>query len=172
LGGLTIYSSMKLINFFKDLIIEAKVLLRKYRVDGNYVDLLYNDHSNLSVNSSKYGRQSVEEIKNSISEIIDVIVSICLEILAKPSRVVGNDHSILVKDYMIGMDYHFWVTLSPDGNIVLTINTSIGHPKKLPDNQNDKKIILSKYGETIIKEDIDLNVFTKIVKGNIIIYHN
>jgi hypothetical protein len=73
---------------------------------------------------------------------------------------------------MLGMDYHFWVTSASNGDIFLTINTSIGHPKKLPDNQNDKKIIITKEGDTIIKESIDLDVFTKLQRGNIIIYYN
>ena len=161
---------MKLLPFFKDLINEAKELLAKYDVDGHNVDILYNDHSNLSVNSSKYGRQSVEEIKDSMVEILDLIVSNSLDILAKPSKVSGKDHSILVRDLMIGMDYHFWVTLSRNGNIVLTINTSIGHPKKLPDNQNDKKIIITKDGDTIIREQFENNNFTEVVRGDIIIY--
>lgn len=163
---------MKLFYFFNDLINEAKELLDQYEVEGHNVDIFYNDHSNLSVNSSKYGRKSVEDIKDSMVDILDVIVLNSLEILDKPSKIKGKDHSILVKDYMLGMDYHFWVNTSRDGDIYLTINTSIGHPKKLPDNQNDKKIIITKSGDTVIKESINLNVFTKIVKGNIIIYHN
>lgn len=172
LGGLSIYSNMKLFYFFKDLINEAKELLDQYEVDNHHVDIFYNDHSNLSVNSSKYGRQSVEDIKDSMVDILDVIVSNSLDILDKPSKVLGKDHSILVKNYMLGMDYHFWVTSSSNGDIFLTINTSISHPKKLPDNQNDKKIIITREGDTIIKESIDLNVFTKLQRGNIIIYYN
>ena len=163
---------MKLFYFFEDLIIEAKQLLNKYEVGGYNVFIYYNDHSNLAVGSSLYGRQSVEEIRYSMVDMLDDIVSISLGIINKPSRVRGNDPSILVKDYMLGMDYHFWVTSSPDGDIYLTINTSIGHPKKLPDNQNDKKIIVTNDGETLIRESINLNLFTKIVRGDIIIYHD
>ena len=170
--GFYIYSNMKLLSLIKTIINEAKELLNRYPVDGRTVSIYYNDHSNLSVNSSKYGRQSVEEIKESMVDILDIIVSISLEILDMPSKVIGKNHSILVKNYMLGMDYHFWVDSSSNGNIFLTINTSIGHPKKLPDNQNDKKIIITKEGDTIIKESIDLDVFTKLQRGNIIIYYN
>lgn len=170
MGGLTIYSSMKLLSVLKNLINEAKELLAKYQVDSSNVDILYNDHSNLSVNSSKYGRQSVEDIKDSMVEILDIIVPISLDILTKPSKIEGKDHSILIKDNMIGMDYHFWVNLARNGNIALTINTSIGHPRFLPNNQNDKTIVITKLGDTLIKEQFEGNNFTKIVKGDIILY--
>ena len=172
LGGLTIYSSMKLLSVLKNLINEAKSLLDQYEVDGYNVDIFYNDHSNLSINSSKYGRQSIEDIKDSMVDILDIIVEVSMDILSSPSKVKDKDHSILVRNFMIGMDYHFWVTSSPDGGIYLIINTSIGHPKFLPDNQNDKKIIITKNGDAVIREQFEGNNFTKIVRGDIIIYIN
>lgn len=170
--GFYIYSDMRLLSLIRTIINEAKELLNQYVVDGHNVYIFYNDHSNLSVNSSKYGRQSVEDIRDSMVDILDVIVSNSLGILDGPSKVMGKDHSILVKNYMLGMDYHFWVTSSSNGDIFLTINTSIGHPKKLPDNLNDKKIIITIGGDTIIKESINLDVFTKLQRGDMIIYYN
>ena len=161
---------MKLLSLIKSLISEAKQLIDRYEVDGQNVDVFYNDHSNLAQNSSKYGRQSIEDIKESMVDILDIIVEVSMDILSSPSKIRGKDHSILVNDYMIGIDYHFWVTTSSNGNLFLTINTSIGHPKKLPINQNDKKIIITKNGDTIIKEQFNNNNFTKIVRGDIIIY--
>ena len=170
--GFYIYSNMKLLSLIKSLITESKQLIDRYEVDGQNVDIFYNDHSNLAQNSSKYGRQSIEDIKESMVDILDIIVEVSMGILSSPSKVKDKDHSILVKDHMIGIDYHFWVTTSSNGDLFLTINTSISHPKNLPTNQNDKKIIITKNGDTIIKEGINLNVFTKIIKGDIIIYHN
>ena len=170
--GFYIYSNMKLLSLIKSLITEAKQLIDRYEVDGQNVDIFYNDHSNLAQNSSKYGRQSIEDIKESMVDILDIIIEVSMDILSSPSKVKDKDHSILVKDHMIGIDYHFWVTTSSNGDLFLTINTSISHPKNLPTNQNDKKIIITKNGDTIIKEGINLNVFTKIIKGDIIIYHN
>jgi ribosomal protein S10 len=73
---------------------------------------------------------------------------------------------------MNGMDYHFWVNKIKNDKLFLTINTSIGHPKFLPNKQNDATIIITKSGDTIIREQFENNNFTKIVRGDIIIYIN
>lgn len=172
LGGLTIYSSMKLLSVLKNLILEARELLGNYDFDGQDVDIFYNTHSGLGVSSSIYGRQPIELVKTSMVDFLDVIVPTSLDILNKPSKVTGNDHSILVKDNMNGFDYHFWVNQTKSGKLFLTINTSIGHPRFLPNKQNDKTIILSKLGDAVIREQFEDNNFTKIVRGDIIIYIN
>jgi hypothetical protein len=170
LGGLTIYSSMKLLNTIKNLILEGRQLLDRYDVGGINVDIFYNDHSNISISNSSYGRQSIEDINESIIDILDIIVEVSINILNSTGKIQGKDHSILIKDYMIGVDYHVWVTQSKNGDLFLTINTSIGHPKSLPIGQNDKTIIITKSGDTLIKEQFKNNNFTKIVKGDIILY--
>lgn len=71
---------------------------------------------------------------------------------------------------MIGVDYHVCVTQSKNGNLFLTINKSIGHPKSLPSDQNNKTIIITKSSEKVIRENFKFNNFTKIIKGDIIIY--
>jgi len=162
---------MKLLGVVKNLILERRQLLDKYEVNGVMVDIFYNDHSNIAINTSEYGRQPIEEILTSMVELLDVIVDVCLDILSKPKKRVDKDRSILVIDNLLGIDYHFWVTQSKSGKLFLTINTSIGHPKFLPRDKNEKKIIITKSGETIIKEEFDLDNFTKITKGNIIIYY-
>lgn len=172
MGGLTIYNSMKLLYTLKNLILEARELLGNYDFDDQDVDILYNTHSGLGVGTSTYGRQPIELVKTSMVDFLDVIVPTSLGILNKPSKVTGNDHSILVKDYMNGFDYHFWVNKSKNGKLFLTINTSIGHPKFLPNKQNDKTIIISNSGDTVIREQFEGNDFTKIVRGDIIIYIN
>lgn len=161
---------MKLIGVLKNLISEKKQLIDKIDVDGREVNIQYNDHSNLSVNPSKYGRQSIDDIFSSMVDILDVIVDVSDNILTSPSKIENKDHSILVKDYMIGVDYHFWVNRSKKDDLFLTINTSISHPLSLPKKQNDKKIIITKTGDTVIKEDLDFGNFTIIKRGDIIIY--
>ena len=168
--GFYIYSNMKLLNTIKNIILEGKQLLDRYEVDGLNVDIFYNDHSNMAISNSLYGRQSIEDIKESIVDILDIIVEVSIDILNSPSKIQDKDHSILIKDYMIGVDYHIWVTQSKNSDLFLTINTSIGHPKNLPSNQNDKTIMVTKSGETVIREDFEVNNFTKIIKGDIIIY--
>ncbi len=171
--GFYIYYNMKLLSLIKTLISEAKTLIDTHDVNGQDVNIYYNDHSNLAQNFSKYGRHPIEEIKNSMVDILDVIVDVCNEMLDLPSKVVGKDHSILVKDYMIGVDYHFWVNRNSRGKLFLIINTSIRQSGgKLPYDKNDKKIIITKNGDTIIKENFNINQFTKIIKGDIIIYYN
>jgi hypothetical protein len=161
---------MKLIESLKIILSEGKQLIDKFDVGGKKVNILYNDHSNLAVSSSKYGRQSIDDIYSSMVDILDIIVDASDDILQEPTKTNNKDHSILVKDYMIGVDYHFWVEESKKNDLFLTINTSISHPRSLPKESNDKKIIITKTGDTIIKEHLDSNNFTKIKRGDIIIY--
>lgn len=156
-------------SIIKSLIIEARELLDQYDVDGQYVDILYNTHSNMATNSSKFGRLSVEDVKNSMEEILDVIIEVSSNILNKPSK-LGGDRSILVVDNQIGADYHFWVNKSKSDVLFLTINTSISHPKHLPSEKNEGKIIITKLGDAIVKESVD-ETFTYKIKGDIIIYY-
>lgn len=164
---------MKLLGVVKNLILERRQLLDKYEVNGVMVDIFYNDHSNIAINTSEYGRTPVSEILYSMVEVLDVIVDVSLEILNNPKSTTkkNKDKSILVVDNLIGVDYHFWISKSNNGKLFLTINTSISHPRHLPKDKNDKKIIITKSGETIIREEFDLDNFTKITKGNIIIYY-
>jgi hypothetical protein len=118
--------------------------------------------------------KAVDTILYSMVEVLDVIVDVSLEILNNPKSTTNKkdkDKSILVIDNLIGVDYHFWISKSNNGKLFLTINTSISHPRHLPKDKNDKKIIITKSGETIIREEFDLDNFTKITKGNIIIYY-
>lgn len=163
---------MQLLNIIKSLILEGKVLIKRFDLDGTNINIYFNTHSNIAQNSSSYGRQSIDDITNSMIDILDIILSVSLDILNHPSKIEGKQHSILVKDYMIGVDYHFWVDKSPKDDLYLTINTSIAHPKNLPSKKNDKKIIITRTGDTVIKESMDYLLFTKLVRNNIIIYHN
>lgn len=169
-GVLIFIWHMKLIEILKTILSEGKQLIDKFNVDGNKVNILYNDHSNTAINTSKYGRQSIEDISSSMVDNLDIIVDLSNDILDSPPKIKNKDHSILVKDYMIGVDYHFWVTKSKKNELFLTINTSISHPLSLPNNKNDKKIIITRTGDTLIKEQLGHNNFTKIIRGNIIIY--
>ena len=154
----------------KNLILEAREVIGQYDVDGQYVDILFNTHSNISTNCSTYGRVCVEDIKNSMEEILEVIVEVCNSLDDLPSKRPGMDKSILVTDNQMGADYHFWLNKSKNGTLFLTINTSISHPKHLPNKQNDRKIIITKIGDTIVKESIS-NLFTYKIIGDIIVYY-
>ena len=160
---------MKFKSIVKSLILEARIPLGEYEVDGYDVTILYNTHSDLATNSSHYGRIPVDEIKLAMEEILDLIVEVSLKVLDKDSK-SDNDNSILVVDNQIGGDYHFWVNKSKSDNIFLTINTSINHPRHLPTSKNSAKIVVTRVGDTIVKESID-DTFTYKIIGDIIVYY-
>jgi len=168
-GGFDIYIHMKFFSILKSIITEARIPLEKYDVGGQYVDLLYNSHSNMATKTSTYGRLGIDEVKDSMENILEVIVELSNQILELPPK-FDRDRSILVIDNQIGGDYHFWVNQSKKGTIFLTINTSIFHPKHLPSEKNEGKIIITKDGDPIIKESID-DSFTYKKINDIIIYY-
>lgn len=104
-----------------------------------------------------------------MEDILEVIVEVSVSVLGKESKWYG-DKSVLVVDNQIGGDYHFWVNESKSGKLFLTINTSIHHPKHLPTEKNNAKIIVTKTGDTIVKESID-DTFTSKIIGDIIVYY-
>ena len=158
---------MKFQSIVKSLILEARELLDQYEINGQNVDILYNTHSNIGVNNSSLGRIPVDEILEAMVEILEVIVEVSLNVLENGNN---QDKSILIVDNQVGGDYHIWVNRGKSGTLFLTINTSINHPRHLPKQQNDAKIIITKLGDTVVKESID-DTFTSKVIGNIIVYY-
>lgn len=160
---------MKILNIVKSIILEAREFIAQYNIGGQKVSISYNTHSNLAIGTSHYGRVEIDDIKYSMEEIMDVIINISLKILSSkgPS---SRDSSILVVDNQIGIDYHFWINLSGKGVLHTTINTSIRHPRHLPSNKNSAKIIITRVGDTIVKESIG-EEFTSVQIGNIIVYY-
>jgi hypothetical protein len=160
---------MKFLTIIKDIILEARHPISKYEVNGQKIQLLYNTHSNISINKSHYGRVEIDDVKYSMEEIMETIVEVCYKIL-KNGKSQTKDLSILVTDNQIGIDYHFWVGMGKNNVLYLTINTSIYHPRHLPSNKNSAKIIVTRVGDTIVKESID-DGFTSKQIGDIIIYY-
>ena len=160
---------MKFKSIIKSLILEARIPIGEYEVDDHNVTILYNTHSDLATSDSEYGRMPVDEIKTAMEDILEVIVEVSLKVLKKEQKWHG-DKSILIVDNQIGGDYHFWVNKSKSDDIYLTINTSINHPRHLPTSKNSAKIIVTRTGDTIVKESID-NTFTSKIIGDIIVYY-
>jgi hypothetical protein len=80
-----------------------------------------------------------------------------------------NKKSIFVRDSGNGFDF----IINPEyvnGKYNLMITTSMNHPEKLNVKPENKFVIFTSAGDTIIKEQIEFKNFTKIVKGDIIIY--
>ena len=80
----------------------------------------------------------------------------------------------MVKTFDNLLKVNFVTFVNPRGNknINLRIHTSLKDKRKLNIKPENKVLIITKEGDTIIRESINLNVFTKIVRGDIIIYHN
>lgn len=160
---------MKLLEAFKSLILEQDIFLGGSKVDGNTVNIFYNQHSNMAISDSKYGRTYIDDIKNSMVDILDIIVEVAAKIIqSEPKN--SRKHSILVIDNQIGVDYHFWLNKSKSDIFYLTINTSIRHPRHLPRHKNDATIIITRLGETIIKESFFTDFTYNILSDKIVYY--
>jgi hypothetical protein len=153
---------MKLLDVLKSLIIESK-LIDKFTLDGIDVEIRSTMESEVIAPNSKTGRVNKDEILESMGDIYDVIIKQAMIVTSKED---GNS-ALLISDYWLGFDYQLWVKFNKN-KLTLTINTSIRHPKLLSNkNFNTRRIIITKDGETIIKESLDGYKILK-VKGKII----
>ena len=100
--------------------------------------------------------------------IYDIIVDQANIVLNKCKRKC----SLLVRDNRpeFRFDYQLFIKNNKEG-LVITINTSMKHPMSLRNEfHKTREIIISKDENIRIKEDYDYSIFTKIVKGDIIIH--
>ena len=151
---------MKLLKLLSTLITESK-LLDRFVVNGLVVDVTSTRESDVAVmDNTTFGRVSKEEILESMSDIIEVIVTQGLVVLDTCERRCG----LLVSDYSMGFDYQLWVTMKTN-NLELKINTSIKHPKELFNNKfKTRRVIVTRDGETVIKESLEQYRSVKIGK--------
>jgi hypothetical protein len=71
----------------------------------------------------------------------------------------------------LGFDYQLFIKRDNDDKLKITINTSIKHPLELKNkSKKTRQIIITKNEDVIIKEILELNLFTKTIKDDIIIY--
>ena len=155
---------MKLIKLLSALITEGK-LLDKFNINGLIVNVTHTHESNVAVmDNTTYGRVPKEEILESLRDIIEVVVIQGLVVLDTCNKRCG----LLVSDYSMGFDYQIWVSLKSD-KLELKINTSIKHPKQLfNDKHKTRRIIVTRDGETIIRESLD--GYSSVKVKNKIIY--
>ena len=170
MGFSYIYDNMKLLSIFKNLISES-VFVKKFHYGSQPIEIVKTYESlRSSSNTGEFVRVSPDEILDSMSDIYDVIINQAHDVLIS----CKNRCSLLIRDYRFGLnfDYQLFINYKEKDNILkFTINTSIRHPKKLYNNhQKTREILITKNDSIIIREDFNLNHFTKIVKGNIIIY--
>ena len=119
---------MKLIDSLKSLILE-RTFLDSFTSGDIRVNVFYNEHSKGVQNSdSTLSRAGKEQILKSLLEVKDVVTKISFRIL---ETCEDKGCSFIIRDYADGVDSHFWVKLTNQGRLNLTLNTSIIHPKKL-----------------------------------------
>jgi hypothetical protein len=79
--------------------------------------------------------------------------------------------SILVRDYLNRFDFIVAPHVNDEGTYGLNIITSILYPKKLSYKPENRLIIIKNDGDLVVEEFVNLKLFTKAQKGNIIIYY-
>jgi sulfur carrier protein ThiS len=151
---------MKLLKLLSTLITESR-LFDRFVVNGLVVDVTSTRESDVAVmDNTTFGRVPKEEILESMRDIIEVIVTQGLVVLDTCERRCG----LLVSDYSMGFDYQLWVTMKTN-KLELKINTSIKHPKQLfNDKFKTRRVIVTKDGETVIKESLEHYRSVKIGK--------
>jgi hypothetical protein len=132
---------IKLINILESVILTESILLSKIRTsDGKPVTIEYTLHTLLGQSSnSEFGRLNLDLIMESITNFIDVIYNVSIKTLSDCS---GKKCAIIVRDILLEIDYHLWIKKT-DNRLILTINTSIHHPKKLFNREKVKVIIIN-----------------------------
>ena len=151
---------MKLLKLLSTLITESR-LFDRFVVNGLVVDVTSTRESDVAVmDNTTFGRVPKEEILESMRDIIEVIVTQGLVVLDTCERRCG----LLVSDYSMGFDYQLWVTMKTN-KLELKINTSIKHPKQLfNDKHKTRRVIVTRDGETVIKESLEQYRSVKIGK--------
>ena len=158
---------MKLLKLLSSIITESK-LLDRFVINGLVVNITSTHESDVAVmDNASLGRVSKEEILESLTYIIEVLVDQSLVVL----KTCENRCALLISDYSMGFDYQLWVSLS--GNkLELKINTSIRHPKQLFNNKHkSRRVIVAKDGDTFIKESFE-RYHSIIIKNKIVYYQD
>jgi hypothetical protein len=148
---------MELIKTLKLIILE-RTFLDSFTSDDIRINVFYNEHSQSIKTPSNFSRVDKEQILKSLLEIKEIIPKISLRIL---SNCVKKKCSFIIRDYADGVDSHFWISLTKEGRINLTLNTSINHPKKLFNPFNVPIINVDLNGDTTIIESLNKFIIGK-----------
>jgi hypothetical protein len=135
--------------------------------DGDTFNVIATIHSQETITpNTKSGRVDVNTIGDVIFEFSDVFSELAKSILKNPSKT-----SILVRDYLNRFDFIVAPHVNEDGTYGLNIITSILYPKKLSYKPENRLIMIKNDGDLVVEEFVNLQLFTKIQKANIIIYY-
>jgi hypothetical protein len=143
---------MKLIETLQSLILENKLVHRFTSQDGQIIDIEANLHSQQGQGTySNLQRVSSDEILESFEDIKEIVIKQANKI-SEICNKYNKECGILVRDNLLGFDYHFWIDKSKNNKLILIINTSIRHPKKLFNREKHNVIIIDDDGDYNILE--------------------
>jgi hypothetical protein len=159
---------MKLLTILKTILSESRrIKLSSFRDDDrDLFNVIATIHTQDSINKSSVSATRVD------IDLINDVINEYQDIFSQLTKSIENDinkKSIFVRDSGNGFDF----IINPEyvnGKYNLMITTSMNHPEKLNVKPENKFVIFTSAGDTIIKEQIEFKNFTKIVKGDIIIY--
>ena len=160
---------MKLLDKLKEIIYESKdTYYGSFNHDGVNFKIYGSEHSHETTSiSAESGRYNVEELSQVIKDFSDLYGELSFDIIKDPKKT-----SILTFDNLLNVNFVTYVNPKGKKSINLRIHTSLKDKRKLNIKPENKVLIITKNGDTLIRENINLDLFTKIVKGSIIIYHN
>jgi hypothetical protein len=166
-GFLYLYN-MKLLKVLESLILESRrIKLGSFEDDeGDIFNVIATIHSQENVN-----KNSVSATRVDSDSIGDVVLEYQDEI-SKISKSIEGDlkkDSIFVRDFTNRFDFILYPTYK-NGKYELLIATSMNHPENLKVKPKNTLMIITNSGDTVIKEQLESNNFTKITRGDIIIY--
>ena len=156
---------MKLISTLKTLLLEYKLVDRFISKNGQIVDIESNIHSKIGQGfSSNLQRIGEDEVMESFEDIKDIVVDLANQILNK-CDVFKKECGLLIRDNMLGFDYHFWLRHKRNNKLVLIINTSIRHPKKLFNTEKHNMLVIDKDSSyTILESFNNIRVNGKVIQ--------
>lgn len=149
----------------KSLINEGRLTLGTFEEGDDVFNVIATDHTQIANNPiSSKSRPNFEDLGNIVFEFSDVIGGVTKDVIRNKKK-----DSIFVRDNWNGFDFIIYPHYDR-GEYNLNIATSIKHPEKLKVKKQNTLVLLTSDGDTIIKEQIESNNFTKIKRGDIIIY--
>jgi hypothetical protein len=164
-GGFLYLYNMKLLLVLKSLIVEDRVTLGSFENKGDVFNVVATDHTQIANTPiSSKSRPDFKELGNIVFEFDDIISNVAKDVIVNYKK-----DSIFVRDNWNGFDFIIYPHFD-DGEYKLNIATSIKHPQKLKIKNQNTLVLITNNGDTIIKEQFENNNFTKIVRGDIILY--
>lgn len=145
---------MKLLETLKTLLLEHK-LIHRFEYQNGYklqtIDVEANPHSREGQGGYHLQRVDYDEILESLQDIEPVIGKQINKILGWCDS-YDKQCAIIVRDNFLEFDYHMWIDKVRDDKIVLTVNTSIRHPRHLFNPHKNNIIIVDEDGDNTIIE--------------------